>query len=478
MLGTLSAKHELALAALPLPWIGMAALCVLPWQTLTPMWAAAAMALLALAAFGAAIRFELAPLRPVVHAMQALALVAFIATLHRGAAGAAALDSGWHGMLAAALIALSVLATAAWTMREAHRAALATGIQPRWPLTQVVGVLAGVSLLHLAMLFGVDLPQAALIWPFTAAIVLWIALRMAHAPLAALGGALHAAAALLFLTQPAVASALRPAFANLGFWTPLALGLTALVAGDWLRNEAQHASAAPAVPAPQRWVNAWCAQPAILWLPVGWGLLWWCVAVMGESSRVLFLNGHDAYLPAALVAEVLVTSVLATLVSARRDWRQLGQATLATSPAWVATVAIAVAVALGAAVTFALPTLTRPEFSVYRPSDALGWLVWPLAFAWHLRLLRAQQRWFAHPLLALFHVGGLWFFLLLASREGQWQLGRFWAGCWRRRSRCGPCAHVRCCRAGRSASSARPTSRWRCRRWRSICSRGAGSPTC
>lgn len=400
-----------ALAALALPWIGMAALSLLPWQTLTPMWAAAAMALLALAAFGVARRFELAPLRPVVHAMQAFAVVAFIASLHRGAPGAAALDSGWRGMLAAASIALSVLVTAALAMREARRAALATGLQPRWPLTQIVGVLAGVSLLHLAMLFGMDLPQAALIWPFTAVLVLWVALRMAHAPLAALAGVLHGMAAVLFVTGPSVASALRPAFANLGFWTPLALGLTALVAGDWLRNEARHVAAAPIVDAPRRWVNGWCAHAPILWLPVGWGLLWWLVAMLGESSRVLSLHELSADVPAAVVGIVAATSLLASLVAARRDWRQLGQATLATLPGWIA--------AAVAAIT------AGPTFVDYVPSAALGWLAWPLALAWLVRLLRAQQRWFPRAWLEPLHVVGLWFFLLLAAREGQWQLGRF-----------------------------------------------------
>jgi uncharacterized membrane protein len=388
---------------------------LLPWQLLTPTWAAAATALLALTTFIVSVRTGLAPLRPVVLAMQGLALVTFIATLHRGADGAAALDNGWQGMLAAALIGLSMLATTAWSMRQAHRAALASGVRPIWPLAQSIALLAGVSLLHLAMLFGASLAQAALIWPFTAALVLWVALRFAHLPLAVLGGAVHLAAAVLFVLETRDGNNALQAFANIGFWTPLALGVSALVAGDWLRGEARHAGSADSeTTGAQRWVNAWCARPAVLWLPVGWGLLWWITAALGESTRVLRMNGHAAYQPAATVAVVLLTSALASVVAARRDWRQLGQATLATLPG----LAIAVVGAISAAL------VASPQIA-YWPSSAMGWVAWPLALVWHLRLLRAQHRWATPQTLAFFHVAGLWLFLLLAVRECQAQLGRF-----------------------------------------------------
>ncbi|MEP7101610.1 MAG: DUF2339 domain-containing protein [Burkholderiales bacterium] len=404
-----------AIAGTALPWIGMGALMLLPWQTLTPMWAAAATALMALVAFGLAQRFGLAPLKGVAQAMQVLAVLAFIATLRPGAEGAAALAAGWQGTLAAALIALSVLASAAWSMREAHRAALATGVQPVWSIAQIAGTLGGVALLHLAMLFGVDLAQAAIIWPFTAAIVLWLALRLSHAPLAILAGVLHASAAVLFIVTIDAADAARAAFANLGFWTPLALGLSALVAADWLRSEARHAGLAPAVPAPQRWVNAWCRQPAVLWASLVWGLLWWLVATTGESTRVLALRELSIYAPAAIVGIVLITSIVASLIAARRDWSQLGQATLATLAGFIAAALIGVGIGVS----------DNRYDAIYQPAVALGWLAWPLALVWHLRLLRAQQRWLAPALLAPLHVVGLWFFMLLAARECQWQFARF-----------------------------------------------------
>jgi hypothetical protein len=90
------------------------------------------------------------------------------------------LQSGWQGAAVACVIALSVLGSAAWSMLQAHRAALARGVQPVWSPGNVIGVLTGVSLLHLAMLFQLSLAQVALLWPLTATVVLWVALRMAH----------------------------------------------------------------------------------------------------------------------------------------------------------------------------------------------------------------------------------------------------------------------------------------------------------
>ena len=405
-----------AVAGSFMPWLGMAALTLLLWQWWTPPWAAAATAVLASVTFAVAVRFALLPLTSVSFGMQALAVAGFIATLHRtgdGLDAQQALESGWQGAAAACLIALSVLGSAAWSMLQAHRAALARGVQPVWSLGNVVGVLAGVSLLHLAMLFQLSLAQAALLWPLTATVVLWVALRMAHMPLAAFAGLLQAISALVFVSVAVFdASAVRPAFAHLGFWTPVVLGLTALLAGDWLRDEARPRAGETAGTARKRWINGWCANPAVLWVPVVWGLGWWLFGMLDESVEVLNRHGLADHVPAATMAVVLVTSVLAALVAHRRDWSQLGKATLATLPGFGLIAAYGVA---------------SGTTLFYVPSSALGWIAWPLALVWHLRLLRAQKRWVDASALASFHVAGFWLFLLLAARECQWQLGRIGA---------------------------------------------------
>ncbi|MDH6170435.1 putative membrane protein [Variovorax boronicumulans] len=407
-----------AIVGSALPWLGMAALTLLLWQWFMPPWAAAATAVLASVTFAVAVRFALLPLTYVSFGMQALAVAGFIATLHRtgdGLDARQALESGWQGAAAACLIALSVLGSAAWSMLQAHRAALARGVQPVWSVGNVVGVIAGVGLLHLAMLFQISLAQAALLWPLTASVVLWVALRMAHLPLAAFAGVLHAVSAIFFIVLAEMGGdmrVLRPAFAHLGFWTPVVLGLTALLAGDWLRDEARPRAGEPTGVARKRWVNAWCANPVVLWVPVVWGLGWWLFGMLNESVRTLNLNALANHVPAAVMAVVLVTSVLSALVAHRRDWSQLGQATIATLPGFGLIAAYGIAGG---------PTL------FYVPSSALGWIAWPLALVWHLRLLHAQKRWLDVSALKPFHVAGFWLFLLLAARECQWQLGRIGA---------------------------------------------------
>lgn len=405
-----------ALVGTALPWLGMAALTLLLWQWFTPPWAAAATAVLASATFAVAVRFELRLLSFVTYGMQALSVAGFIATLHRVAdarAGDEVLASGWQGAVAASLIALSLLGSAAWSMLQAHRAALARGIQPVWSAGNAVAVIAGVSLLHLAMLFQVSLAQAALLWPLTATVVLWVALRMAHKPLAALAGVLQVISALLYAfgqiwihdgNNP------PPAFAHLGFWTPVVLGLAALLAGGWMSSEAwRRATEGTSTAKRTRWINDWCANPAVLWAPVLWGLAWWLFGWLDESGEVLRRHGLAGHVAAAAMAIVLVTSVLSAVVAHRRGWPQLGRATLATVPGMV------LIAAHGAA-------LAAP--GVYVPSSALGWIAWPLALLWHLRLLHAQKRWLAASALAPLHVAAFWFFMLLAARECQWQLGR------------------------------------------------------
>ncbi len=400
------------LACSALPWLGMGALTLLLWQLFLPLWAAVATAALASLTFAFATRAGLVPLATVSFGLQALAVAGFIATLQRGGSTGAALGNGWQGALAASVIALSVLSSVGWTMLSAHRAALARGVPPQWSLGNQVAVVTGVSLLHLAMLFQMSFQLAALVWPLTAMVVFWVSLRFAHSALSAWAVLLHVISAALFLLktgfdhQGGVAH-----FAHLGFWTPIALGLTALRAGDWLRGEAQRVGSEEKS---TRWVNAWCAHSAALWLPVLVGLGWWLFAMEVEMLRALYQRyGSRELYTAASMGLVLLTSVLASAVAQRREWLQMGQATLGTLPLLLGIALMAIATAGGA--------------HAYVPSAAWGWLAWPLAALWHLRLLKAQIGLAQPPLLNALHVGGFWFFLLLATRECQLRMDQ-WGG--------------------------------------------------
>ena len=423
-----------------LPWLGIAALTVLPWQWFMPAMAAAATAVLSVITYFVARRFNLKQLMAIVGSLQALAVISFISTLHSAPAvvkelgqatkeASAVLDSGTQGMLAALLIAASILLTAGWSMAQARKTALANGSPPAWSTVNSISVVVGTSLLHLAMLFAVSLQQAIVIWPLTSCLVLWVALRMSHTALAGVAGALQLISVALFIfkrglfdvldmpvisndmTAQLAANTLAP-FAHLRFFAPMIFGVVAWLSGDWIRAEAKRLFDSLPSPnemielkqdRPARWVNPWCTQTSALWGPVLWGLFWWLTAWCVESSRVLELRLMPEYLSAAIVAIVLLTSLLVATLARWRVWRQMGVASIFTLPA------LALSTFIGVTGSH-LPFL---------PSAYLGWVVWPLALLWHLRLLHVQARWCWQGQRHLLHVQGFWFYLLLAAREGQ-----------------------------------------------------------
>lgn len=384
-----------ALAGALLPWLGMAALTLLLWQTLLPVWAATATAVLASVALGVALRFGLSTLVYVAYGMQVLAVASFIANLHRGT-GDQVLASGWDGAIAALVIAISVLSSVVWSMRKALQDSAAKGAVPQWSLGNNLAMLAGVALLHLATLFQLNLEQAALLWPLSACVMLWLALRLGHPGLAAQSMLLQLLCAGIYFSHFSdVAS--QGSFAGLGFWIPVVLGLAALWCGDQVRGAA-------------RGRNPWTAQTASLWLPVLWGLGWWLYASLTETSAALQLRDMYSYLPAAQLAVVLATSALSVFVAGRRSWQPLAQSTLFTLPAWMLVVAVA-----------------EMASTRYVPSQGLGWVVWPVLLLWHVALLGWQEQWLERHVLARLHLLGFWFFLLVAARESQWLLSHLGA---------------------------------------------------
>lgn len=413
-----------------LPWLGIAALSILPWQWFVPPMAAAATAMLSVATYFVARRLDLKPLLAIVACLQAVAVAAFLSTLHRtpldlttvSQASMAVLDSGTQGILAALMIAGSILLTAGWSMARARRAALANGLPPAWSMVNSMSVVVGTSLLHLAMLFALSFQQAVVIWPLTSCLVLWVALRMSHTTLASVAGALQVISAALFLLKRDLFDALDattislPAFAHTRFIAPLLFGIVAILCGDWIRVEAKRffdALRANQADTPLvqdkivAWLNPWCTQKSALGLPIAWGLFWWLTAWCVESKRIVELRSIPEFFTAALVTIVITTSLLVIIIARWRNWQQMGLASLFTVPALILTGLLAV---VG-------PT------TPFLPSAYLGWLLWPAALIWHLRLLHMQGAWSSQGQRHIMHVLGFWFFLLLAAREGQVRLG-------------------------------------------------------
>lgn len=382
--------REAAGAALPL-WIGIGALATTAWLVLPPAWASVATSALALGCALLQSRHPLPALQAASGVLHAVALAGFASTLHT-ADEAAMLSSGWHGLVSATLIGTSLLVTAWLPLAAAMRQAEAQQTPPRWSFGSSVGMLAGLAVLSLSLLFVMPADQAARLWPGFGVLALWIGLRLAHPALAIGWLVLQLSAALAFcLYGPPLWSA---ATAGSTVWTPLVLALAGGVSGDLLQRARRQHRALP-----------WPAAP---WAMVLWSMGWWSQVLLPDLWRHTVRTQADwlHVWPVVLVGWITATSMMATALARWRDWRELGLSAWATVPMWACVAFISVG-ALDAA-----------------PHAHLGWLVWPLALAWHAALLRALPRWCTDRAVAPLHAGGFWLFLVLAALEAQrWTAG-------------------------------------------------------
>ena len=172
-------------------------------------------------------------------------------------------------------------------------------------------------------------------------------------------------------------------------WIPLLLSATGLCLGDLLR----------AAQATGR--RAWWHATATQWAVVAWVLAWWARTLPPLVWHLLqaSLPGPDTFgvWPHWQLIWVTLTALAAVALARLRDWRVLGQATLATVPAWI--------------------LMTLHELGGVPPSAHLGWLAWPLALAAHPLLGRLQARWRPAPAGAALQVAGWWLFIALATLE-------------------------------------------------------------
>jgi uncharacterized membrane protein len=374
-------------------WIGLAALALAAWLLLVPQWACVATSLLAFACAWVQARRPLPALQWASAVLHAVALAGFATTLH-ALHGEAMLANGWQGLVAASVIGVSLLASTWLPLSAALRAAEAQQAVPQWSVGGSVGLLAGIGVLASSLLFVMPADIAARVWPWLGLLALWLGLRLRHPALALAWGALQIGAALAFLIYGPWLWA--EASTGLTLWTPLVLTLAGLVSGDALQRSVKQPRSVP-----------WQRAAWLHWAVVLWSLAWWSQVLLPDAYRHLLSTQKFWVLlwPALLTGWVLATSLIVTGVARWRDWRVLGQTAWATVPAWVGSAAFGV-VMVGLA-----------------PHQHLGWLVWPLALAWHVVLLRALTRWWpdrAETVMAPLHVGGFWLFLLLAARELQW----------------------------------------------------------
>ncbi len=381
-----------ALSAFALPCLGVASLDAIAWMLCIPLWASAVTAWLALGCALALRRWPGPALAACVPALHLVALVGLGSTLHT-AQGAAMLADGWHGLSAAVLIGAALLATAWLGLRATLRAAAERQSAPSWSLASSAGLLAGLAVLNLSLLFVMPAERAALVWPWVGLGVLWLGLRIAHPALGLAWVALEAAggAALVAFGWPTIEAWVTSPMGT-PFWGALTLTVCGFVAGDLLQRAGRRATG---------WTSAWTQPAFVHWAVLGWALLWWAQVAPPEIYRRLLHVDALRLWPALVALWVISTSVLMALGARWRAWLQMGQATAATVPLLV------------------LMAIAGPLTSSIAPSNDLGWVAWPLALGWHLLLLRQQPAWLPRAVLQPLHVLGFWLFVLLGARECQ-----------------------------------------------------------
>ena len=294
----------------------------------------------------------------------------------------AVLSAGWNGLLSASLIGLALIVgmlLAARDDRVRSDVRLLRGLS--------VVLLAGLMLINLAVLFVLPWQTASAVWAASGLLIIWLSLYLKQRVSFAFGLVLQVIGGAAFLMAgpellgPLASEGLRP-LAHGGFWTPLVLGLAALV-GAWRLQLGNHDTAFAVL-------NLQRLSDVLL----VWGAGWWALAWISEVLRFAPLN-----LQATLLLAVAALSVaLWGWLTLRLKWPSLGLlCTLLISAAGL--------VLLGA------------WHGRYHPAANVGWLAWVGVFVVHFISLRRLAPMLPGRALSAAHVLGCWLLIGVLALE-------------------------------------------------------------
>jgi len=183
------------------------------------------------------------------------------------------------------------------------------------------------------------------------------------------------------LLGPLTHEGLRP-LGHSGFWTPMVLGLAALV-GAWRLQREPHAP-----------VFAVLKLQRLSDLLLVWGAAWWALALIGEVLRFI----PQALQGACLLGIAAVSVAIWTLLAARLRWASLGMLCTLLMPA-------------------AAAVLLVSAHSYYHPAAQFGWLAWLAVFAVHFISLRRLAAVAPAKILSVAHVLGSWMLIGVLALE-------------------------------------------------------------
>ncbi len=377
------------IAAIAVPFAAAFAFAALSWMLCTALWAGAVTAWIAFGAAALAARLAAPSLRIASWLLHLCALTVMTIALQASSEAAQQVHA-WQDLIATLLIGVALLATGWLGLRDAWREA-AQGTPRPIPLASSVGLVLGLGAASASLLFELAPADAALAWPAIGLAAAIVGARLRSGALMGSALALQIFAGIASLVyEPSVWSyvPVDVAIAHT-LWIPLLLSLAGLALGDRLR--AADASVA----------RAWWHATPTQWLVVAWSVLWWSRTLPPLIWHQLqaAIPGPDTFAvwPHWQLMWVTLSALAAVALARWRDWRVLGQATLATVPCWV--------------------VLAAYDMTGAAPSAHLGWFAWPLALVAHPLLARLQARWRPALLTAPLQVVGGWLFVALATRE-------------------------------------------------------------
>lgn len=324
-------------------------------------------------------------------AVQLLGGALFLLRL-QGGEGAAVFSAGWGGLITASLIGLALIAgmlLAARDEKVRSDGRLLRGLS--------VVLLAGLVLINLAVLFVLPWESASGVWAASGLLIIWLSLYLQQRVSFVFGLLLQLVGGGSFLLAvpqwvgPLTREGLSP-LAHSGFWTPMVLGLAALV-GAWRLQREPHAP-----------LFASLKLQRLSDLLLVWGAAWWTLAVAGEVLRFVPVELRGAF----LLAGAAISVAIWTLLAWRLKWSSLGLLC-----------------------TLLMPTagvvLLLSAHTYYHPAAHYGWLAWPALFAVHFVSLRRLAAVAPRRGLGIAHVLGCWMLLGLLALELRYGLLRFTA---------------------------------------------------
>ncbi|MDO9332764.1 MAG: DUF2339 domain-containing protein [Pseudomonas sp.] len=294
----------------------------------------------------------------------------------------AVFSAGWSGLLSASLIGLALIAGMLLAARDEM---VRSDVRLLRGLSVVL--LAGLVLINLAVLFVLPWQTASAVWAASGLFIIWLSLYLKQRVSFVFGLLLQVigGAAFLFagpdLLGPLASEGLKP-LAHSGFWTPLVLGLAAMV-GAWRLQLGNHASAFDVL-----------SLQRLSEVLLVWGAGWWALAWISEVLRFAPLNLQATLLLAVAALSVALWAVLAL----RLNWSSLGLLCTLLMPA-------------------AGLVLLAAWHSRYHPAANFGWLVWAAVFVVHFISLRRLAPMLPARALSTAHVLGCWLLIGVLALE-------------------------------------------------------------